>query len=340
MSQLKMVDDNFFVVNMNAKRVAAKVAYDIVYFTFANYVAHCPFYTKQLASLLRGKLKQTVRVWNSKVIISNDNETCLYDLAKCNIIFKLSTPFLTMQLRDGSLLVATEDCLHVYSYQGTPQQSVALKNQFDDVENAALELQNGKIVICHNLIDILEYNRNTNKLTSLSELESFRYVRLTQLHDQRLVFVANEHNDLHIRDTEYKLLERIENKHWVYMCKELSPDLLLIGGRSVRMINLLTKENTEYIKDTGEVASIQFADNGNMIMETRTSILVANGSSIVQQVSKYSDINSTVGIYGSVILYCDSNGSIAAFDTHSNVIRKYNLPMGWEMVNTFVFDIK
>ncbi len=318
----------------------AKVAYDIVYFTFANYDAHYPFYTKELASLLRGKLKQTVRVWNSKVILSNYNETCLYDLAKCNIIFKLSTPFLTMQLRDGSLLVATEDCLHVYSYQGTPQQSVALKNLFDDVENAALELQNGKIVICHNLIDILEYNRSTNKLISLSDLESFRYVRLTQLHDQRLVFVANEHNDLHIRDTEYKLLERIENKHWVYMCKELSPDLLLIGGRSVRMINLRTKENTEYIKDTGEAVSIQFADNGNMVMETKTSILVANGGSIVQQVSKYSDINSTVGVYGSVILYCDSNGSIAALDTHSNVTRNYNLPLGWEVVNTFVFDIK
>jgi hypothetical protein len=158
----------------------------------------------KLSNTLREKLGGRSKKWHGRVVLEHAHDICMYNLTTKKIEFILeNVTEQTAQLRDGSLFIISVDTIHLYTISGTLKQSCKHTSPLLDEE--IFELHSGKILLCGGNSTV-EYDRVSNCAKTLQNLENCGYVRVTQLRDSRLIFVSHLNDNLHVRDTDYNLM--------------------------------------------------------------------------------------------------------------------------------------
>jgi hypothetical protein len=125
----------------------------------------------------------------------------------------------------------------------------------------------------------------------------------------------------------------------MYVCKELSPDVILIGGRkAVSTIDITTTKVEEYMAIDGDTVSILISESGIMIFEQDSKILVSRNRSALKCLEKKHGFRATVTLWNDTIGYVSSNNRLCIYDIKNDVLQEYEFPINWSWIYTFVLE--
>jgi hypothetical protein len=144
--------------------------------------------------------------------------------------------------------------------------------------------------------------------------------------------------DLHIRDTDYNFTESVSNTEWMYVCKELSSGVILIGGRKVSTIDITTTKVEEYIAVDDDTVSILIAESGFMIFEQESKILVSRDRYALKCLDKKHGFRASVTLWNDTIGYVSTNNILCIYDIKNDLLQEYGFPLNWNRIYTFVLE--